>query len=175
MLGLFRTHRVEQSYYGGSTANGGSTSVPVNDGLKAEPISLGYGVIGRVKLFCLHPESATQEQHNALYAQLCGMARKASGLEDDIVLYAGGAYYADRRMIKRAKRSLEKRLSDKTALAALPDEQRCKILEGILDCINIGERMAVNGTWLREYAAQILPIITDEQILDYARRLYINW
>ncbi len=152
-----------------------TTAVPVNDGLKTEPISLGDGVVGRVKHFCLHPESTTQDQHDALYAQLCGMARKASGFEDDFALYAGGVYYADKRIIKRAKRSLEKRLSDETTLAALQDKQRCKVLEGILDCINIGERMAVNGTWLREYAAKILPIITDEQILDYARRLYISW
>lgn len=145
--------------------------MPVNDGLKAAPISLGDGVIGRVKHFCLHPESVTQDQHDALYAQLRGLARKASGFEEACVLYAGGAYYADKRMIKRAKRSLEKRLSDETVLAALTDEQRCKILEGILDCINIGERMAVNGTWLREYAVQLLPMIADEQILDYARRL----
>ena len=122
MFGLFRLHRAPVA-----------TAVPVNHGLKAEPISFGDGVI------------------------------------------AGGAYYADRRMIKRAKRSLEKRLSDKTALAMLPEAQRRKVLEGLLDCINIGERMAVNGTWLREYASRILPIITDEQILDYAKRLYISW
>ena len=164
MLGLFRTHRTPVS-----------AAVPVNDGLKTEPISLGDGVIGQVKHFCLHPESATQEQHDALYAQLRGLARNASGVEDDFALYAGGAYYADKRMIKRAKRLLEKHLSDETALAALPDKQRCKVLEGILDCINIGERMAVNGTWLREYVAQILPLTTNEQIQDYARRLYLNW
>ncbi len=164
MFGLFRTHRAPIS-----------AAVPVNDGLKTEPISLGDGVIGQVKHFCLHPESATRDQHDALYAQLCGLARKASGFEDDFALYAGGVYYADRRIIKRARRLLEKCLSDDTALAALPDAQRCKVLEGILDCINIGERMAVNDTWLREYASRILPIITDEQILDYARRLYINW
>ena len=163
-LGLFKSHRAPVT-----------KAVPVNDGLKAEPISLGDGVIGQVKHFCLHPESTTQDQHDALYAQLCGMARKASGVEDDFALYAGGVYYADKRMIKRARRLLEKRWSDKTALAVLQDEQRCKVLEGILDCINIGERMAVNGTWLREYAVQLLPMIADEQILDYARRLYINW
>lgn len=164
MFGLFRAHKAPIG-----------AAVPVNDGLKTEPISLGDGVIGQVKHFCLHPESATKEQHDALYAQLRGLARKASGFEEACALYAGGAYYADRRMIKRAKKSLEKRLSDKTALAALPEAQRCKILEGVLDCINIGERMAVNGTWLREYAARILPLTTDERILDYARRLYINW
>ena len=164
MFGLFRTHRAPVTI-----------AVPVNHGLKTEPISLGDGVIGQVKHFCLHPESVTKEQHDALYAQLRGLAKKASGFEDNFALYAGGAYYADRRMIKRAKRSLEKRLSDDTALAALPEAQRCKVLEGILDCINIGERMAVNGTWLREYASRILPIITDEQILDYAKRLYISW
>ena len=163
-LGLFRLHRAPVT-----------TAVPVNDGLKTEPISLDDGVIGQVKHFCLHPESTTQDQHDALYAQLRGLARKASGVEDDFALYAGGAYYADKRIIKRAKRSLEKRLSDETTLAALPDKQRCKVLEGILDCINIGERMAVNGTWLREYAVQLLPMIADEQILDYARRLYLNW
>ena len=164
MFGLFRAHKAPIG-----------AAVPVNDGLKTEPISLGDGVIGRVKHFCLHPESVTQGQHDALYAQLCGLARNASGFEDDFALYAGGVYYADKRIIKRAKRSLEKRLSDETTLAALPDKQRCKVLEGILDCINIGERMAVNGTWLREYATRILPIITDEQILDYARRLYLSW
>lgn len=163
MFGLFRTHKAPIG-----------VAVPVNDGLKTEPISLGDGVIGQVKHFCLHPESTTQGQHDALYAQLCGLARNASGFEDDFALYAGGVYYADKRIIKRARRLLEKRLSDKTALAALPDKQRCKVLEGILDCINIGERMAVNGTWLRKYAAQILPLTADERILDYARRLYIN-
>lgn len=164
MFGLFRTHRAPVTI-----------AVPVNDGLKAEPISLENGVIGQVKHFCLHPESVTKKQHDALYAQLCGLARNASGFEDDFALYAGGVYYADKRIIKRARRLLEKRLSDETALAALPEAQRCKVLEGILDCINIGERMAVNGNWLREYAARILPIITDEQILDYARRLYLSW
>ena len=164
MFKFFRTHRAPVG-----------AAVPVNDGLKAEPISLGDGVIGQVKHFCLHPESVTKEQHDALYAQLRGLARKASGFEEACALYAGGAYYADRRMIKRARRSLEKRLSDNTALAALPEAQRSKILEGVLDCINIGERMAVNGTWLREYAVQLLPMIADEQILDYARRLYLSW
>ena len=163
MFGLFRTHKAPIG-----------AAVPVNDGLKTEPISLGDGIVGRVKHFCLHPESVTKEQHDALYAQLRGLAKKASGFEDNFALYAGGAYYADRRMIKRAKRLLEKRLSDKTALAMLPEAQRRKVLEGLLDCINIGERMAVNGTWLREYAVQLLPMIADEQILDYARRLYIN-
>lgn len=164
MFGLFRTHKAPIG-----------AAVPVNDGLKTEPISLGDGVIGRVKHFCLHPESATQDQHDVLYAQLRGLEKKASSFEEEFALYAGGVYYADKRIIKRAKRSLEKRLSDDTALAALPEAQRCKVLEGILDCINIGERMAVNGTWLREYATRILPIITDEQILDYARRLYLSW
>lgn len=105
-LGLFKSHRAPVT-----------KAVPVNNGLKTEPISLGDGVIGQVKSFCLHPESATQDQHDTLYAQLCGLARNASGLEDDFALYA------DRRMIKRAKRSLEKRLSDETALASLPEEQ----------------------------------------------------
>lgn len=164
MFKFFRTHRAPIG-----------AAVPVNDGLKAEPVSLGDGVVGRVKSFCLHPESATQEQHDALYAQLRGLEKKASSFEEEFALYAGGVYYADKRIIKRARRLLEKRLSDETTLAALPDKQRCKVLEGILDCINIGERMAVNGTWLRKYAAQILPLTADERILDYARRLYINW
>lgn len=43
-----------------------------------------------------------------------------------------------------------------------------------MDCINIGERMAVNGAWLREYVTRILPTTDNEQIHDYARRLYIN-
>ena len=71
-LGLFKSHRAPIT-----------KAVPVNDGLKAEPISLGDGVIRWVKHFCLHPESVTQGQHDALYAQLCGLERNASGFEDD--------------------------------------------------------------------------------------------
>ena len=49
MFKFFRTHKAPIG-----------AAVPVNDGLKTEPISLGDGVIGQVKHFCLHPESVTQ-------------------------------------------------------------------------------------------------------------------
>ena len=56
---------------------------------------------------------------------------------------------------------------------AITDNQR---LELLLDCINIGERMGINGIELRKYVARVLGAIettNHESIVDCARRVYI--
>lgn len=139
---------------------------PVNTGFKAKPLSWGDGIICQVKDFCGYPENATKEQHEEVYAQLRKLSRSLSGFKEACELYIGGAYFGEERMVKRATKFLTAYLDSHLELT---DAE----LELCLDCINIGERMAVNGAWLREYVARILPTTDNEQLHDYARRLYV--
>lgn len=142
-------------------------SVPVNTGFKAEPLSWGDGIICQVKDFCGYPENATKEQHEEVYVQLRKLSRSLSSFKEACELYIGGAYFGEERMVKRATKFLTAYLDSQLKLT---DAE----LELLLDCINIGERMAVNGAWLREYVARFLSLTDNEQIHDYARRLYVN-
>ena len=75
------------------------------------------------------------------------------------------AFFQDKKLQKKASRR-QNALLKKTGL--ITDDQK---LELLLDCINIGERMGVNGIRIREFVKPLLP--STGPIHDYAQRLYI--
>lgn len=134
-------------------------------GLKTEPIhGAGDDVLGRIKGFFDKPGSATKDNLHLLWGEVHELGK---GFEDTCALYCAGAFFQDERMVKRASRKLYALLDKERNLS--PER-----VELLLDCINIGERMAVNGVRLREHVSKLLPMQKDERILDYARRLYVK-
>lgn len=132
--------------------------------LKTEPLhGAGDGLIGRIKAFFEEPESATKESLDLLWRNV---QKFGKGFDDTCFLYCAGAFFQDERMVKRAAKRLYAILDKEWELSPAQ-------MEKLLDCINIGERMAVNGVRLREYAVKMLPMYKDEKLVDYARRLDI--
>ena len=181
--------------------------IPTNKvGLDPYPIALRS--INWIKFFCRYPETATKERLDALYSQVRLLEKKLEYhllanhlLEDSFALYIAGAYFDDERLLKKAKKLLLSQLKEQVLPDGAHYEQspmyHCILLDRLLDCINIGERMAVNGVELRKYAVRMLghlesivwsdgsiPLLNDaaydiaptpEQLFDYARRLDIKW
>ena len=159
-------------------------------GLKTDPIhspdcfiestekdsySLAINCIGNLKFCFKQPECATKERLDALWSNvkfLEQLLEKQHLWEELCTLYIAAAFFQDERLQKKTSRKLNT-LLQKTG--PITDNQR---LELLLDCINIGERMGVNGIELRKYASHVLGAIKPssyEPIFDYARRLYINY
>lgn len=174
-------------------------------GLDPYPIALRS--INWVKVMMRWPDCATRERRDSLYSQLRLLEKKLEYhllanhlLEDAYALYIGAAYFADRRLLKKAKRLLEGQLKEQILKDGAHYEQspmyHCILLDRLLDAINIGERCAVNGVELRKYAKRMVgwlksmtysdgsfPLLNDaaegiapkpRDIIDYARRLGIE-
>ena len=133
---------------------------PVNIGLKAEPLTMDGGTIGQIKHFFYHPEEATKERLDALWC-------KSQQDTDPYPLYCAAAFFQDERMQRKATKRIESHLEKHQDLGPAD-------LELLLDCINIGERMGVNGARLREYAKRMTRQLDGhKELADYAERLYI--
>ena len=175
-------------------------------GLDPYPIALRS--INWIKFFCKYPETATKYRLDSLYSQERLLEKKQEYhllanhlLEDAFALYIGAAFFGDERLLKEAKQLLLGQLKEQILPDGAHYEQspmyHCILLDRLLDCINIGERMAVNGVELRKYASLMLghlesviwedgsiPLLNDaaygiapmpEQLFDYAKRLYVKW
>lgn len=175
-------------------------------GLDPYPIALRS--INWIKFFCRYPETATKERLDSLYSQVRLLEKKLEYhllgnhlLEDAFALYIAGAFFGEVRLLKKAKKLLLAQLKEQVLPDGAHYEQspmyHCILLDRLLDCINIGERMAVNGAELRKYAERMLghlesivwddgsfPMFNDSangiaplplQIIDYAKRLNIKW
>ncbi len=140
-------------------------SANIQIGLDPYPIALRS--INWVKVLMRWPECVTKERRDSLYSQLRLLERKREYhllanhlLEDAYALYVGAAYFRDKRLLKKSKKLLLGQLEEQL----LPDgghyEQsvmyHCILLDRLLDCINIGERCAVNSVELREYAKRMV-------------------
>ena len=176
--------------------------------LSLDPYPIALRSINWVKFFCRYPECATRERLDSLYSQLRLLEKKLEYhllgnhlLEDAYALYIGAAYFSDEWLQKKAKKMLLGQLGEQILPDGAHYEQspmyHCILLDRLLDCINIGERMAVNGAELRKYAERMLghlesivwddgsiPLLNDaaygiaptsEQLFDYAKRLDIKW
>lgn len=175
-------------------------------GLDPYPIALRS--INWIKFFCQHPECATKLRLDSLYSQLRLLEKKLEYhllgnhlLEDAYALYLGGAFFHDKKILKKATKLLLDQLKEHI----LPDGAHYEqspmyhsiLLDRLLDAINVGERCAVNSVELRLYAERMLghlesivwsdgtiPMLNDaafgiaptpDQIFDYAKRLGIKW
>lgn len=181
--------------------------LPLNKvGLDPYPIALRS--INWIKFFCQYPECATKERLDPLYSQLRLLEKKLEFhllgnhlLEDAYALYIGAAYFNNNQLLKKARKLLLGQLEEQILTDGAHYEQspmyHCILLDRLLDCINMGERMAVNGVELRKYASLMLghlesivwsdnsiPLLNDaaygiaptpEQLFDYARRLDVRW
>ena len=113
------------------------------------------------------PESATKEVLDGLWSDVQKLG--SNRLEDCCARYIAAGFFQDEGMVKGASKRLESQLkvkSEKVKVGLTPAE-----LELLLDCINMGERMAVNGVRIREFLQPVLATQQDERLLDYARRL----
>lgn len=175
-------------------------------GLDPYPIALRS--INWVKFFCRYPESATKARLDSLYSQLRLLEKKLEYhllanhlLEDAYALYIGGAFFGDERLQKKSTKLLLGQLKEQILPDGAHYEQsvmyHCILLDRLLDCINIGERSAVNGSQLREIASKMLghlesviwsngeiPMVNDAangiapnpaDIFDYAKHLNLTW
>ena len=133
-------------------------------GLKTEPLSVNDGIIGWIKGVFADPESATKEKLDALWQDVQALGHQ--DFEDVCALYCTAAFFQDEKLQRKSAKRLYGLLEKRQELSAAE-------LELVLDCINIGERMAVNGVTLREYVSNDLLRQNDEMLLDYARRLYV--
>ena len=175
-------------------------------GLDPYPIALRS--INWIKFFLRNPETVTKPRIDSLYSQIKLLEKKLEYhllanhlLEDAYALYISAAYFQDKQLLKKATKLLLGQLKEQILPDGAHYEQsvmyHCILLDRLLDCINIGERCAVNGAELRVYASKMLghlqsiiyrdgsiPMVNDaaegiapksEDIFDYARRLYIKW
>ena len=175
-------------------------------GLDPYPIALRS--INWIKFFCRYLETATKERLDSLYSQVRLLERKLEYhllgnhlLEDAYALYIGATYFGDKRLLKKAKQLLLGQLREQILADGAHYEQspmyHCILLDRLLDCINIGERMAVNGVELRKYAERMLghlesivwddgsiPMLNDSangiaplpnEIFEYAYNLGLKW
>lgn len=173
-----------------------------------DPYPIALRCINWIKFFCKYPETVTKDRLDSLYSQVRLLEKKLEYhllanhlLEDAFALYIGAAYYGDERLLKKAKKLLLSQLKEQVLPDGAHYEQspmyHCILLDRLLDCINIGEGMTVNGVELRKYASLMLghlesvvwedgsiPLLNDaaygiaptpEQLFDYARRLDIKW
>lgn len=141
-------------------------SYPETDGC-LEPNAIAQRSINRIKYFFQYPESATKERLDTLWSEVKFLEKtldKQHLMEEHCALYIVAAFFQNERMQQKTQRFLYTRI-EKTNLEE-------SVLELLLDCINIGERMGVNGQRIRDYVKPLLP--ESGPIRDYAKRLYIK-
>lgn len=176
--------------------------------LSLDPYPIALRSINWIKFFLRNPETATKVRIDSLYSQIKLLEKKLEYhllgnhlLEDAYALYISAAYFQNEWLLKKATKLLLGQLKEQILSDGAHYEQsvmyHCILLDRLLDCINIGERCAVNGAELRVYASKMLghlqsivysdgsiPMVNDaaegiapksNDIFDYARRLYIKW
>ncbi len=180
----------------------------LNATFSLDPYPIALRSINWIKFFLRNPETATKVRIDSLYSQIKLLEKKLEYhllgnhlLEDAYALYISAAYFHDKRLLKKATKLLLGQLKEQILPDGAHYEQsvmyHCILLDRLLDCINIGERCAVNGAALRMYASKMLghlqsiiyndesiPMVNDaaegiapksNDIFDYARRLCIKW
>lgn len=137
------------------------------------PLALAMSCIGNIKFFFKKPDTATKEKLDTLWSDVKCLEQsleKTHLWEELSALYIAAAFFQDEKLQKKASKKL---ISLINKAGSILDNQR---LELLLDCINIGERMGINGIELRKYVARVLGAIettNHESLFDYAKRLYI--
>lgn len=134
-----------------------------------EPSTIAIMVIDQVKFFFQEPGSATKERLDSLWGEVM-LLEKAQASKYDIgvicSLYITAAFFQDERMQRKASRRLFSQLKK---MRPIDDSN---LQELLLDCVNIGERMGVNGQQIRDYLKNTP--LSQGPIQDYANRLYIK-
>lgn len=142
-------------------------SYPETDGC-LEPNAIAQRSISRIKYFFQYPEIATKERLDTLWSEVKFLEKaldKQHLMEELCALYIAAAFFQNERMQQKTQRFLYTRM-EKTNLGE-------NVLELLLDCINIGERMGVNGQRIREYIKPFLPE-SGPIIRDYAKRVSLR-
>lgn len=140
-----------------------------------DSFALAMNCIGNIKFFFIQPDCATKERLDALWSDVNNLERTLDNqhlLEELCALYIAGSFFQNEKLQKKTAKKLNAILK-KTG--PITDDQK---LELLLDCINIGERMGVNGIELRQYIAGVQcknEILQSGPIVDYAQRLYISF
>lgn len=141
-------------------------SYPETDGC-LEPNAIAQRSINRIKYFFQYPESATKERLDTLWSEVKYLEKtldKQHLIEELCAMYIAAAFFQDEKMQRKTQRLLYTRMKNTNLEES--------VLELLLDCINIGERMGVNGQRIRDYVKPLLP--ESGPIRDYAKRLYIR-
>ena len=182
--------------------------IPIQPCMALDPYPIALRSINWVKFFCRFPDCATKVRLDALYSQVRLLEKKLEYhllanhlLEDAYALYIGSAYFSDKKLLNNAKRLLLSQLKEQVLPDGAHYEQspmyHCILLDRLLDCINIGESLGIDGIQLRNYASRMLghlesiiwndgsiPLLNDAaygiapsptQLLDYAKRLGLQW
>ncbi len=132
-----------------------------------DPYPTALRIVNWVKFFCKWPQAATRERLDSLYSQLRLLERRLEWhlmgnhlLEDAFALYIGAAYCGDARLLKRATKLVLGQLKEQILQDGAHYEQsvmyHCILLDRLLDCINLDERVSVNGARLRPYAQRMV-------------------
>lgn len=112
-----------------------------------DPYPTALRGINWVKFFTLYPEEKTQRRENSLYSQYKLLEKKIEYhllgnhlLEDAYSLFIGGWYFADEKMLNKAKKLLRKELQRQVLKDGSHYEQspmyHCILLDRLLDCYN---------------------------------------
>lgn len=143
-------------------------SYPKTDG-DMEPSAIATKNIDQVKYFFQKPKSATKERLDSLWNDV-KLLERTHVLQHNIdvlcSLYITSAFFQDERMQRKASRRLFSQLKK---MRQIDDSN---LQELLLDCVNIGERMGVNGQQIRDYLKNTP--LSQGPIQDYANRLYIQ-
>ena len=143
-------------------------SYPETDGYM-ESHNTAKRIIERIKYYFQEPGSATKERLDELWGDVVQLEKtrvRRKNIEDNCALYMSAAFFQDERMQRRAGRRLSSQLKE------MEPTKNGYIQELLLDCINIGERMGVNGQSIRDYLKSFP--LSQGTIQDYANRLYIK-
>ena len=172
-------------------------------GLDPYPIALRS--INWIKFFCRYPDCATRQRLDSLYSQISLLELKLEYhlqgnhlLEDAYALYIGARFFADNRLLDKARKLLRDQLQEQILPDGAHYEQspmyHCILLDRLLDCINMAGE---TESWMVTAAERMLghlesviwsdgtiPLLNDsaygiapapEEIFDYARCLGLQW
>lgn len=181
---------------------------PIQPCMALDPYPIALRSINWIKFFCRFPDCATKSRLDALYSQVRLLEKKLEYhllanhlLEDAYALYIGAAYFGVEQLLNSARQLLLVQLKEQVLPDGAHFEQspmyHCILLDRLLDCINLGESMGIDGKQLRRYASSMLshleaiiwsdgsiPLLNDAaygisptptQLFDYARRLGLQW
>lgn len=118
-----------------------------NNKVGLDPYPTALRGINWVKFFTLYPSEKTQKRENSLYSQYKLLEKKLEYhllgnhlLEDAYSLFIGGWYFADEKMLNKAKKLLRKELQRQVLKDGSHYEQspmyHCILLDRLLDCYN---------------------------------------
>ena len=179
-------------------------------GLDPYPIALRS--INWVKFFCKYPQAASKERLDSLYSQIKLLEKKLEYhllgnhlLEDAYALYIVASYFGDEKLLKKARKLLNKQLKEQILPDGAHYEQspmyHCILLDRLLDVINIAKNdvrcQTEDVRCFSDYAERMLghlesvkwgvgdiPLLNDSanriapttsQLFYYAKRLGLKW